>query len=141
MKLLQQTITSRQTLTIVVAGVFLFSAVFSISLGMQSDAHGTMYDCPFVSLQTSLCQMGILEHIAKWQQLFTAVFSKSATLTSVLLLLLTLAALATFAREYHNVFFARTLSPPIPKSKPGVKLFNYLVVAFAEGILHSKVYA
>lgn len=134
-------IRSRQTLTLVIAGAFLFGAGLSLSLGMQSDLHGTMPGCPFMSAQPTVCQMGVLEHITKWQQLFTAVFPESDMRVSLVLLLLTIVILALFSRGSHRAFAARALSPPMPKIAPEAKFFNHLIVAFSEGILHPKIYA
>ena len=85
--------------------------------------------------------MGVAEHIAKWQQLFTAVFSKSDGLAFIILFLFAAVLFIIFVRRSDVSLLARVLSPPIPKTEPEVKLFNQLVVAFSQGILNPRLYA
>lgn len=85
--------------------------------------------------------MGVAEHIAKWQQFFTAVFSKSDVLVFIILFLFAAVLFIVFARRPDVSLLARALSPPIHKTEPEVKLFNHLVIAFSQGILHPRVYA
>jgi len=141
MKLLRLTITYHQTLAILVAGAFLFGAAFSMSFGMQLDRNNNMSGCPFMLEKTSVCSMGVAEHIAKWQQLFTAVFSKSDGLAFIILFLFAAVLFIIFVRRSDVSLLARVLSPPIPKTEPEVKLFNQLVVAFSQGILNPRLYA
>lgn len=43
MKSLRRIIFSRQILAVILAGVFAFAALFSMSLGMQADEHGNAF--------------------------------------------------------------------------------------------------
>lgn len=88
-----------------------------------------------------VCSMGASEHIAKWQQLFTATLSKSDAFASIIFLLLTFVFLAVFARAQNISPLTLALYPPIPKNKPETKLFNHLVIAFLQGILNPKIYS
>lgn len=135
-----QTITKKRTLALVIVGIYVLSALFGMSFGMQSDMQGNMSNCPFAQ-QASMCSMNFLEHITKWQQLFTTVFPKSDTIASALFLFLALVLFVTFARGSPRVCSARARSSPILKNKPNARLFNGMIVAFSKGILHPKIYA
>lgn len=140
MKFMPQAITTRQALATVIIGVFVFSATFSMTLGMQRDERGNMSNCPFMYEQTSVCSMGFVEHIAKWQQLFTVTFPESGEVAFVIFLVITFVYLAVFARAPNISGLVLPLFPPVPKNKPEAKLFNYLVIAFSQGILNPKIY-
>lgn len=140
MKLFRRSITSHQALAIFLAGAFLFGATFAMPLGMQIDEHGNMSNCPFLLEQTSVCSMGIMEHIAKWQQFFTVLLSQSDVLASIIFLFLNFVLLAIFIHVLNTSPTALALFPPIPKNKPEAKLFNHLATAFSQGILHPRIY-
>lgn len=98
-------------IAILLASAFLFAAAFSITFGMQTDEHGNMSECPFMSAEAAICPMGVAEHIAKWQQFFIAIFSKSGgfaslapPLLTLVLLLLTFLFLGVFVRA-PDMFF------------------------------------
>ena len=141
MKLLARTITIRQALAVLIIGVFLFAATFSLTFGMQTDERGNMSGCPFMSEQASVCPMGVFEHIAKWQQLLTTTFSPSLSLVFLILLLLSFAFFAVFIHALNISLLALALPPPIFKNRPETKLYNYLAIAFSQGILNPRLYA
>lgn len=141
MKLLMRTMATHQALAIISVGVFLFAATFSMTFGMQIDERGAMSGCPFMAEQASVCPMGVFEHIAKWQQLFTATFSQSDVFASLIFLLSIFVFFVVFARAPNIAPFVLAFSPPILKNKPETKLYNHLVIIFSQGILNSRLYA
>lgn len=117
--------------------LFIFISVFGLSLTMQVHEDGSMANCPFMMEQSSMCKMPVGDHIAWWQQVFTAI----PELSSFLLLILIFFVGLTF------LIFQFTLAPPITRTletyqrnNPDIRLFNGLSVAFSEGILHPKIY-
>lgn len=141
MEPLSQKMITNKLLAAICAGIFLFVTVFSVTLGMKTDEHGNMSDCPFMSEYISVCPMGAIEHIAKWQQLFTAIFSQSDTLAFIMLLFFTFISLTIFAHISRIFFFTSALSPPIVNHESETTLFNPLVIIFSQGILHPRLYA
>lgn len=115
--------------TLVIIAIFLFSAAFSITFGMQTNEHGDMAGCPFMFEQISICPMGVFEHIAKWQQ-FSAIF-----------LLFAFVLFVVFIRAQNISPLHLVLSPLVFKNRPETKLFNHLVIVFSQGILNSRLYA
>lgn len=138
---LPRTITIPQLLAIFVLAAVLFAATLSIAVGMKTDAHGNMSDCPLMSEKMSVCSMGVIEHIAKWQQLSIATFLKSDVVAFIILLLITFILIDVFARAPGISSPALVLHSPVTKNKPDIKLFNYLVIAFSQGILNPRIYA
>jgi hypothetical protein len=127
-----------------ILGVFTFLSVGFLGLShadMTMGPNGQMSsNCPFMPGMASLCQMNPLEHIAAWQNMFTAVPSQN----DVLLLLASLLALAlgalcitrygtappkVFASQSSFVYYKRY----IPIVSP-------LREAFSNGILHPKLF-
>lgn len=117
--------------------IFIFIAFFGLNLSMPIDKDGKMSNCPVMEHSSSLCQMGTAEHIAKWQQMFTA------TLQSGSLFFLALLAVAFIyishkrQTDLQSSYFAFRY---YLYKHPDVKLFNYLTQAFSDGILHPKLY-
>jgi len=109
--------------------------VLNFSMPMQD---GKMANCPLMNNSSSFCQMGVTEHIAKWQEMFLAIPFSGVLLT--LLLGIVLAVWYLSQRTYFS------LSPPLKlkfykKEHPDIKLFDNLLLAFSNGILHPKIYA
>lgn len=129
MKFLTRTKTIRHALAFAMIGIFLFAATFSMAVGMQTDEHDIMSRCPFMFEQTSVCPMGVFEHIEKWQQFSTT------------LLLFAFVLFIIFVRALNVSSSALALSSPIQKNKPETKLFNHLVTIFSQGILNPRLYA
>jgi len=110
---------------------------------MKSDGQMSSSNCFMPGMTEVLCQMNPLEHIAAWQNMFTAVPSQN----DVLLLLASLLALAIGA-----LFIAhRSTAPPeVSVSSSQYAFFTYykrhipitspLQEAFSNGILHPKIF-
>ena len=130
-----------KTKNIIIFGVIVFLIMnFWSSYFMMSDWQGKMVNCPFMAGSSSFCQMNLFEHISQWKQLFTAVHGKSLlSFLSVLLIFLPIALLAADARAYNRLKL-QWLRSHLYRYKPEIKLFDYLVVAFSQGIIHPEIY-
>ena len=122
------------------AGGLTLAATFGMVIGMQTDEHGMMSGCLFMSQQASICPMGVMEHIAKWQQLVTAVLSTFHTSASFIFFLLAVVIFFIFAYA-KSLFFLFTPSPPVVHSRQEIALYYHLKIAFSQGILHPRLYA
>lgn len=73
----------------ITASAFLYVSVFTLpSMAMRYHHDGmSMSNCPFMVGEVTLCEMNVLDHIASWQAMFTAL---PAGLSTILLLLLSL---------------------------------------------------
>lgn len=119
--------------------VFIFVPQFGMNLTMSMDKDGKMANCSLTSNSSNFCQMGITQHIAKWQQMFQA-----RPFTNISLLFL-LGAFFTATVFYMGKHFS--LAPPLAsklnyyqKEHPDSNLFDKLLLAFSDGILHPKIY-
>lgn len=129
------------TLAIILAGVFILSVTFGMMIGMQTNEHGMMSNCPFMSEQASVCPMSAMDHIAKWQGLFTAIVLKSNMSSSLFLLLLAVVIFLYVRLYVKSIFFLFVLPPSFAHNKQELTLFNYLVILFSQGILNPRLYA
>lgn len=121
------------------AFLFGFVALFGLTLSMQTDDYGMMSDCPFMSEHTVACSMDIVDHIAQWQSLLSAIVSPYSTLAMFAALALIIAAIIVATRA-PTLWAGSSLSPPHHQT-PESKMFSGLVRAFARGILHPRLYA
>lgn len=118
--------------------LFLAISVWGIHIGMHTDMANHMPGCTFMSGGDVFCQMNITEHIAKWQRLFIALLP-----FSIVLLLLVVAS-RFFFNFYKRVLYNPHIYIPIrssPEKNPNVKLQQYLLLAFQDGILQPRIYA
>lgn len=104
---------------------------------MQKDGSGEMEGCPLAGM-AALCQMSAMEHIMKWQSMFSGLPHENNQLS----LVNTLFVLAVFLfstvlwprgqdRANKEIYIQRT--GELPET-------NYLQSAFSRGILNAKVY-
>ncbi len=119
---------------------FLFVGLFGMNLSMSKDTDGKMASCPLSSNSSTFCQMEITQHIAKWQQMFQALPFTGASL----LFLLGLFFIVNLF--YLNIRILSSLAPPMSsklksyqKEHPDI-VFDKLLLAFSDGILHPKIY-
>lgn len=112
-----------------------FAMVVSLGLGMSMTMDGSMA-CPWMSHHGSICPMGMLQHMALWQEAFNAILTSSI---AVFLSLLTL------------VFFHRTSGPPpedgywpyyfaCKRRNSVLKCSDYMTLSFSRGILNPKLH-
>jgi len=115
---------------------FIFISVFGLNLGMMYK-NGKMTNCPLDN-SSSICQMNVGSHIAKWQQMFQAFPSTTVSLFFLLGFF--------FIAPVFYVGTRFSLAPPTShrlkfyQNKQRDILFDKLLLAFSDGILHSKIY-
>ena len=126
---------------IVVLGMIIFLAASSWSLfSMSTDMNGHMVHCPFMNSSLGFCQMSISEHISQWQQFFSMIREKSLMLTLFSFVIVFSVGLFTHHR-FKDTTQYQTFHNYLYRYKPELKLFDYLLLAFSQGIIRSKIYA
>ena len=117
--------------------LFMGVSILGVGMSMMTDAQGHMSSCPFMNGLGSLCQMNIFDHLSHWQAFFTALAPTNFNASLFLFLTLAIAALAFWRQSKPKnqslpatIFYRQEL--PI--------LFSPLRIAFAQGILHPKIY-
>lgn len=126
---------------IIALGMIAFLVMSFWSLfSMPMDMSGKMVNCPFMDSSSSFCQMNISEHISAWQRFFTMLKEKNLLLSLFSLLIILSAGLFT-AKEQENKIQYQRLRNHLYHYKPEIKLFDYLMLAFSDGLIHSKIYA
>jgi O-antigen/teichoic acid export membrane protein len=129
-----------------IAGVatLLFVSIFSFwhSIFMPMDRAGEMAGCPFMGEFSVLCRMGATGHIERWQTMFTAVPQKLLSVLLAAVLLLSVIIRFIFYRRWH-LWRPRlcTAERAYTREHSFRSFFNYLTEAFAQGILHPRLYA
>jgi hypothetical protein len=128
----------RKLLVVFAIFTLLFIGSFGLNLAMSMDEGGKMNNCPLMSNPSSFCQMGVGEHIAKWQQMFQALPFSGAF--SLFLLGFVLAVWSLSQRTYFS------LAPPLKlrlykKEHPDREMFNPLLLAISKGTLQPRFYA
>lgn len=124
----------RKKILLIIFISFVFMSVFGIILGTNMK-NGKISSCPFSALQKTMCQMGLSYHISSWQKLFLSARKNPFFIFIVLLFIVFFALftkhfpkLAWFVKiktYYHNRAF---------------KIFNHLILAFSDGIIHPNIY-
>ena len=129
---------SRQALIFALAS-FAFMSIFGMSMGMETK-DGQMSSCPFMTGEDSMCQMNVTEHISRWQQIFLGIPSKTNFLAPVLLLMT--AFLIAFAKSLFRPEKLTELAASLfaHQRELLVEVFDPLIIAFSDGILHPKIY-
>lgn len=107
---------------------------------MPMDMNGKMVNCPFMDGSSSFCQMNISEHISAWQRFFTMLREKNLFLSLFSILIIFAINLST-AKEWKDGEQRQRLRSYLYRHKPELKLFDFLALAFSDGIIHPKIYA
>ncbi|MBI2327696.1 hypothetical protein HYU92_05260 [Candidatus Curtissbacteria bacterium] len=139
MRLVSIVLTNPKILAVSILLAFSLTGTLAMTV-MDMDHEGSMSNCILmVQEKEQSCQMTITQHIASWQQMFAAV--SSANILSLVLVLIPLGLGLSFLKRVM-------LDPPelqlykrYVKENSSLKLFDYLLLAFSRGILHSKIYA
>ena len=132
-------ITLHKTILAVVI-MFALMSMFGAGFTMLQDDHGTMSYCPFMDTASSMCQMSIMEHISKWQQLFTFVpRGESSLFYLAALIILCISPFTRLACKDPSLLQLQ-FSLFLNSRKPEIKLFNHLLISFSQGILNSRIY-
>jgi len=120
-----------------VAALFLAGSLGFSYFGMEMEVGGEMPNCPFMLGQAAICTMNPLEHIAAWQNVFTALAQKN------ILAFLVLASLIFFfvgrLRGASHILFAHELYMVRRRVEIPIVL-SPLEEAFLRGTLHSKIF-
>lgn len=131
---------NQKNIPILGIAAFLIISFWSLS-PMSVDMNGKMINCPFMEDSSSFCQMNIIEHITQWQQSF--VFTRERSLFLSLFALATLFPMVVFLGVKKNAEKVKhqQFRQYLYWHKPEVKLFDSLLLAFSQGILHPQIYA
>lgn len=87
---------------------------------------------------SSFCQMSISEHISAWHRLFAMIEVKNFI---SLFSLLIIASLVLFiAKEWKGKTQYQRFRNCLYRYKPEIKLFDYLLLVFSQGILNPKIF-
>lgn len=131
-------------ITLFVLFSFLIIGGFGLShsLSMEMKGDGTMGGCMFDG-QAAICPMTFVEHISRWQGVFTVVPQKS-TVVIQLLALTSAFVIAAFAFRQHLLlslfsYFSERWRIYV-KNNPHLPLFDHVREAFSQGILNPKIY-
>ncbi len=121
---------------------FVFVNILGVNATMSRGANGRMGNCPFAGSMTKICSMGAVEHISRWQSLFTTTApQKAITFALLILLAVVFVAVAILKRNLFLLFsFYATRWRLYIKQNPHLSLFNPLREAFSQGILNPKIF-
>lgn len=123
--------------------VFVLVSIVGVvhSTGMDMGGNGEMNGCIFMG-EAAMCGMNAIEHISLWKNIF-ALIPQRVGAAAMLIAILTFAAFAvTGARNLlltylKKVFFQQKLYLSF---SPLLAIFSPLRRAFAQGILHPRIY-
>ena len=123
---------------ILVSGV-ICASILTMGVGVSVSAEmmmgdGMMTPCPYMGM-SSMCNMTPLEHLAGWQQLFTAIPGENFTVP-----LLSSFAISFIAFVLFSVAIRRSVSFLVPRNRYRKRKRTQLQIAFSRGILNSKAY-
>jgi len=124
----------------IAAFMALLVAIISLSgvLVFMNDSQSSHGGCPFMQHSQSLCQMGPINHIAHWQQLFTSLPVQLINILIAGLMAVFVLLLAAISRAFASPHLIEGRAPP---EKYTFKSYNYFIDLFSRGILHSRLYA
>lgn len=112
----------------------LFSASFGLVMSMRTDAMGQMSDCPF-SHGEALCQMGVFEHLDRFQQAFASIPVKVIVLTFLI-------SLIWFSSDNKTkVFYQNSRLLYLKSIRELSNVFDDFLLALSDGIVQPKLYA
>jgi hypothetical protein len=119
---------------------FLVMSFWSLS-AMSMDMNGHMVNCPFMDDSSSFCQMTLVEHITQWQQFFAMTGEKNLIMSLFALLIVLYVAVSEIITKAYEKLKHQRFRNYFYRYKPEIKLFDYLALAFSDGLIHSKIYA
>lgn len=120
--------------------VFVVVNMFGLSFTMDHQmSGGHMAACPFMGETASVCQMTLSDHVTKWKEMFIALLPTMTLLTLLILGITMMVLIFTLAPPWLNR--VSLLLRNYKKLHPDIKFFNPLILAFAQGILHPRIYA
>ncbi len=131
--LMDKVFTKRAVFGFLLVTLLVMNAGGAISAGMMME-DGAMHNCPYMGVPV-LCNMSPLEHLSEWQSMFAATAQQFAT--AALLLLLALAIVWQF---FGHLFVPERTKTLVPRYRYRERVFDPLRLAFARGIIHTKVF-
>lgn len=119
-------------MAVIMIAVLAFIALASINNAghMGMDDAGLMADCPFMIYQDTLCQMTVAEHIEHWQAVVAGLIPYLIFLG--VWLVFVYALLAPTRQKWRHLSRLKCHFRPLWQTG--------LIKAFADGILHPKIY-
>lgn len=129
-------------LLIISAVFFLWISTFGLLYHMdEMNMESNKNSCLF-SDSTEACAMTFTEHVALWQGMIISLPQNILSMMGTLLMMVALALVFTFYRNYLFEFTRRISSRYrlYIKQHPQINLFNYLGEVFSSGILNTKKY-
>jgi hypothetical protein len=147
---LLSTFVSRCVLSVFVVvsvfGLYICTSLFTKMAGPTSTPahHASSYNCVFGigADDWSWCPMGVIEHISSWQQLFTAVVPVDVlALLGVLFVFVAGFVLRTLLHHTSSPPYSVVRLGQYYKRQWGMRLYNYFLTIFADGILQPKRFA
>lgn len=131
----------QKRVTFLIAALFVFASIFTVSLGMKTDDHGNMSACLFMAGQAAICPMGITEHILKWKQMFTATIKLKLNVALQLftVFFISLILATRFFQKQARAAPKHSLRLVRQQRLEG-KIHYHLHEAFSDGILNPKIY-
>lgn len=131
-----------QVLIIMSAVLFLWISSFGLLYHMnEMKLESTQNSCLFSGSEEA-CAMTFSEHVTLWQGMITSLPQNTFGVMGALLMMVALALVFTFYRNYLFEFTRRISSRYrlYIKQHPQINLFNYLGEVFSRGILNTKKY-
>lgn len=113
---------------------FFAAAVFSVGIGMDMDDMGNMAPCAFMMGQTTICPMGVSQHIDEWAGFFAPI--ASMFIFFVALPFLAAVFFVFFLREHERQKRKRLYF----LSHFYLKVSYLLIYLFSRGILNTRAY-
>lgn len=104
---------------------------------MNMNEDGSMSWCPFMDSGSSICPMGVFEHITMVQSVFAGVTKDAIWAASLLIFLALSGASLLFSCERPNIAYRRYFY--LLKSYP--LIFNKFLLALSNGLIQPKLYA
>jgi heme/copper-type cytochrome/quinol oxidase subunit 4 len=108
---------------------------FGVIMGMHTDSMGQMSDCPFAQGQ-AICQMGIFEHLNRFQRAFNSIPVKVLSTLSVLLFLA-----FSPSSDYQKGLLQKNKLLYLKRARGHISIFNTFLLAISDGIVQPKLFA
>ena len=116
-----------------------FGLAYSLNL-MSMGNNGGMNPCPF-SNQGSMCTMDFTQHINIWQSMFNVLPKKMVVMDSMISVTAVFVLFFVAELLFKRYSFLLYRYKYYLKNIAHVPLFDYLLMAFSDGRIHSKIYA
>ncbi|HEY1074242.1 MAG TPA: hypothetical protein VGE59_00880 [Patescibacteria group bacterium] len=121
--------------TIAITGlIFVATSLLGLASSMQMASDTKEHTCLLMPTEPN-CDMTIAEHISLWQSTFTSVASSIFTPLLILLFITVVGTITFFLTRDKD-----SKPPGFWRDDPESNLFNNLVRAFAQGLIHPKIY-